>query len=754
MPSIPEALKELLNNIAALSAVLGFGLLGVLVAAKKLFINVRGLILTYTDKRYFKDRYLHCRELAVRDGCYSRTEAKSLVTAIQELKESVTSSIVVSLQDRLRVQLARHASGSTTLTMGDLVREEKFRLPLRFLDHRSEEPINIATLYDRLLRAGSQPGPTAVKYVLRGGAGWGKSLACLWMVAKSTLGDDAALDGKVILLITVEDVGTNDALGSEAWLIDAIARRVGRAFLSDLQREVVADFIHNRSLIVIDGLDEFYERLGTTAGDAFTTSWVFERAHLIATRTSHYEASLRGMPIVRRHEILDIPEASMHERLAFINEVCRTKNEEGAASQMAAIVRVLEKSTSLEQVSRAPLILMMLTEIPASDLGLQGSFRSVDIYRTFIDQLMQRDSGRLRDVSSPDELASIYRRLALCIYETIRNHERALGALDIAELRNTISAGNARTLSEVRQLETAILDSPLLRVSRADPADKSSILVAFAHESFLEFQVASLVSHWARGLEQEGASFFDFLESPGVSVFLKEYIDKLKSNPSSQARARTALLDLLDQLAMRLSVASSERDGRIAVFALGQVSYYLGMLANDTVASKLTNLASTNHEFWVRRCAAIGLAFGGRSSEFDKMVDELVDATDRGDFYLPRKNIAIELAFYGDQPFNRLDPCADSGLPDCRRLVSTVVREMQLEIEAPNWRMGLFNLFYLAFFRPESAKSFLATISEYRDELLRLVERQMTIVDHRSSRQLSRLKALLESDPSDHGVTK
>ncbi|WP_157269875.1 hypothetical protein [Azohydromonas aeria] len=749
--AIPAAITDALNNVAAFTTIMGFSLVGLLVAAGKVWQFVAGCWRDKADRAYFGVHHALYLELALKDGCHGPGSHTRLLHSIQQREVATKAVVALGLSQHLSALLQRLASGSTQLTLGDLLRDESLRLPLNYNGPQGN-PFGISELNELLTFAESQATALAKacspRFLLLAGAGWGKSLSCLWLSARDR--DRARKSGgKWRLLVTVEDLAARGPavridgqldIGSQDWLVDAVCARAGLASISQLQRQILADHIARQAQIVVDGLDEFAERLGPARMNAFLASWVVENAALLTSRESYYEASLMSVPVLRKHTCIRLAETSAQDRLAFARAVCEHIHGPQAQQYFGPLQAALQQGGNVSQIAKTPICLMMLTEV--AHLGA-GPLYSVDIYATFANELAKRDAERLAGACTLEQVAKLQRMLAWEISKKMAAPGSTMAAVDLPDFRRTLQLATGLPHGQLDHVESVMLDSPLLKASRAVASDRDSLLVSFSHESFLEFQVSSLAVRWARGLEDDGEDFFEYLEAPGVSVFLKEFLDKLRRSLPLQQKVQQRLLSLMDRLEKKMTTAVNEGEGRIAAFALGQVAYYLGMLADEPTAERLAARLATEGDFWFRRCAAIGLAFGGRDAEVRRLIDEMFDQLVAGDFSLARKNIAVEMGFYGAQEFNRLDPTCESGSFDCQRIVTAIVREMSMEVEAPNWRMRLFNLFYLAFHRADSQCVVHAVLGSYARDTLTALNRHEAGADERMQQQIAQLRELV-----------
>jgi len=189
------------------------------------------------------------------------------------------------------------------------------------------------------------------------------------------------------------------------------------------------------------------------------------------------------------------------------------------------------------------------------------------------------------------------------------------------------------------------------------------------------------------------------------------------------AEVTTRLKRNLDSLLAAREGTTDEFTARNHSFMAGQMAYYLGMVVDDSTYSSLYDIATLETEFWIRRAAAIGLAFGGYPAALNRLIDEMKDAIAGGDFCLARKNIAIELGFYGDQRLDPRDPTLDLGGQSCERLVTRLCSELCSDAEMPNRRMALFDIIYLSQHRSVSEASFESTLLQCKAVLGKALDR-------------------------------
>jgi len=718
-----------LNNASALATILGFGALGVIVALRYSLSRTLALIWRQVERRRLGATYDTWRMLASEDGAFDPKKSIRLIPTLENKVKEARRAIRHIVNERLSRRLGRLASGSTRLTNRDLLTDPTLLLPIFFRRSDSEDRESLEQLLARLfgrpvgstvlMLARPQSDGDALKVLLLGAAGLGKSMTCM-ALEKAIQGGHFG-NRKWVFLVTAQDFGkvsqsladgSPDRVGDEEWCVELLLARLGWRAPSELSRRSVLREMLDNAVCIVDGLDEISSRIGKAAFEQFLQSWLAERAAVLTARTSFFHAALQGHPAIKGHLRLSLCTPSLDARHSFIRSVCERIYPSTAEERISTLERLLGQYPNIETISETPLLLMMLTEIESFDEWLLARVDGVRVYEEFIRQVLDREASRLGDLVPYDKLRTIYQEMAWTLFKGWHGTEVRLG-ITSAELRSLVA--NSASSSDGTELDAfveAFLASPLINVTGSDGFRRFALRISFSHESFAEFLVAHWAFAWMSGDADLGGEFFSYLENPGASAFLKEYLDRTRFNDSLQ---RAIAVRLSEQLTERLEAEKGSSDEALArsrVFSAGQMAYYLGMV-NDTVGkSLLGNLTAPGTDFWVRRAACIGLAFGGDRDPLDRLIDEMRDQIQKDDYTLARKSIAIDLSFYGDQEFDPNDATNDLGGESCQRLVTQQCRELCFDAETANRRNCLFNFVYLYRHRPLSKPSFVATMRE------------------------------------------
>ena len=262
----------------------------------------------------------------------------------------------------------------------------------------------------------------------------------------------------------------------------------------------------------------------------------------------------------------------------------------------------------------------------------------------------------------------------------------------------------------------------------------------FMHKTFQEFLVARYIIHSAKSGPEAAASVFRRYLSPQVSDFIKDEI-KFAARGSGLAPIARNLQGALSTYDRE---AASSPDPRLRS-TIQQVCYYLASLPLESIRESMLDRLSSERDPWIHRAIAIGLSFGGVTRGLDQYIEtlrrerELGRSTDSNDL-----NIGFHLSFFGDQPFDPVQPYVDRGLASVSSTVSRLIYQLSIETDFGSWRLDLHTMIDLYRHRAVSRKSCTSTIKENRDRLNWVLKQFQ--VDPRSSTwpEVTDLRALLK----------
>lgn len=753
--ALPLDVSELLKLAVTYGPVVGITAVGLAAGSWQVVKFTVRKIGEASDKRSFGNEYYTLKLQAERDRCFDQNGIRSLKQSIRARKKELFGAITSLLESETRGEMEQLAPGSSRLRYRDILSGPPFLMACSTHGPEGERRPSVAdyllqleALFDE---AGPHSGPTLrrQKLLILGGAGDGKSLFCLRIRrAAASVRDQSRSNW--CLQISASDfdftpqvlAGASD-IGSRIWCGKLLALRLGSTEPTALETRLLVDLLAERGIIIIDALDEIAQRLTRSQMATLLKSWVLQHAVIVLARSSYYDAALRGVPEISAFDPIIIDTPSDHARRSFVRAFCRQFGTSQAEEDAADIIRSFDAFPGLSQLAKTPLLLLM-----ASELGIDGHVIGktadvISIYEKFVGQFIERDIRRGHDEISPRAMNELLQDIAWEVFKRRQETKGDVAAIEVGTLnkliRDRIVGLDGQAIERVREL----LASCAIMSARSSMAGGEIRTFKFNHETFTEFLAAARLNDWLLGRRSEGDDFFEAIESPGLSYFVKEYFGRLKSDAEGRQIARRRLFSQYERLSAQRQSLTNESTARIASFATGQIAYYLGMIAEGSDRDTLMSAAYGDPDFWVRRAAAIGLAFGGDGTAYDALIDEMRGGIAIGDFSLCRKHIAIELGFYGDQEFNRCDPTLDRGEASCRGLVSRVAEQAAFAVEQPNWRVDLFDLVYLANHRPAAQAEFYAVVREVKPKLeayLRVIEK---VRSDRDYPEIAEVKAIL-----------
>ena len=738
-PDAQTAWNWLTDGSKALG-VLGLSVVGLFSAAKWTYVRARRGTNGLVDRRRLGDSYAAWHRLAGQVPNAS-TGTRSLVRTVASTKKELASIMVRSLRKDIESRLASSASGTIDLTYADICATPGLVLPERFVSPDGTAVIAIEKAGTSVpMRTRAKSGEMVSPGLLMvAPAGMGKSTFCrLAEYSWLQTGDEQ----RWIMTIDASDFLAasegHHTIGSVDWLVSVIETRLFRTTLNPLERRALGELLEQNGHILVDSLDEIADLIGEAEAERFLRSWLFGRAECATARTSYYESNLYGHSALAHFQVLFGQEPDNIQLREYIDCLCARLYSPSDAPVRAASVNSLREATpDLRELTHNPLLLTMCASLP--DLGGVGESLDVStVYHEFVRLSLDREVKSGRMTISTDLAIKALSEFAWARFRSSGGKAMGRGAIALA-IRDVDEISNAERADVIATLESC----PLLTLQKAPPSSLDDYDASFYHKSFEDYFVARRVEEWLCGRAGRGADFFECIDSPEVTFFVKEAIIRMSADAATMEQAASRLKNTLTQLLQSRKESSDERGARSKTFAAGQVAYYLSMIGDQSIRDWLYEIASTEQDFWIRRCACIGLAFGGAPDAVNLLIDRMREGIESGDFGLARQNIAVELGFYGDQRFDPLDPTADAGGANCTRLVGRSCVELRMNVEAANWRMILFNLLYLGQHRHASDESFKREMVGRSSGLLETLDQLAEDPSKRSFREIEDLRRLV-----------
>lgn len=691
------------DDIGTIVGILGLSAVGLATIAVNIYRFVRKKIYDQVDKKQLGKDYDHFLEKARSHGAFDPKRDVRLWKVVEQREKQIYEKLLLAINEDLELRLTRRAPGSTVKKLSDVCGsgyvEPKFeKMPDRFSGSNitDEKPILLSQI-------------TFHNLVVVGRAGTGKTIMSLRLARQATLNGQSP-----ICVINFEDFSNGQAPNHLKSLFD-LATYLGMKYHiaeSPLEFSILSNLISSKVRFIIDGLDEISRSISKSNMEDFLSSWLFQNAIVVCARETYFQSNLAEDPTIENKSVLRILELEEQAITPAIETIFKSFELEDQASLLNTLIQLREDFESVKEITRNPLVLTMFVELGD---GLSGVYDIATLYERFISIACEKDISRNSLSLDSNSLVSILKDLAWQLFKLEERNADSGQFLSRENMRRAASRVAPRIAYEDLQ---EVLKNSALMISAPLKTSQAPDRWVFIHRSFEDFLVAKRFYDWLVEDSAHGGDFTMYLETPDVSYYLKELFQRIVQESTFQIRACRRLHEKLRKLIADQDASSDLLEKTSLNFQAGQAAYHLGIIANEDSRIYLQSLVQSTEEFWIRRAAAIGLAFSGAGSSLNNLIDEMRSKATDGDLELVQQNIGIELGFYGDQEFDPQNPYVDLGSPSCGELVGTIAKELNLDIEAPNWRMCLFNLVCLSKYRPCSLDSFKTELEEYKPLLI------------------------------------
>lgn len=583
--------------------------------------------------------------------------------------------------------LNRRVTGSSILALRDMTLNSSLRMPARatirsgpFARDSIEDAVSL--LIDDLLKGNR-------RYMVIAPPGTGKSLIC-----------------RLIFLGLAERFLADGTAVPE--LVDLRSSTLPAA--SDLSRD--------RQVLILDSLDELLASGTLAQVRQAVEDEVLEQASVIACRTQFYEQFLTGTTLLEGRTVIEIHAWDTPTIEAYIDAYYRHIFKAEDMNVVADLKRRLE-SPNVESLLSIPLRLnMALDLIPPGDNNLPTDLNSLSLHRQWIQTTLRNESARRGSVLEPEEKLRFLTTLAWRFYDEGTPGIQSAPSFTDADVQQVISEMMiGATQEEIRQAVRDV-ESYSILVS-AEPDGGGTTLFdsfEFQHKTYQEFLVARYVMNSALSGPEAAASVFRQHLSPQVSDFIK---DDFKNSGRTPGQAQRLATNLQQALASYDRESARNLDSVRLRSTTQQICYYLASLPLTPVRDAMLDRLAAEKDPWVARAIAIGLSFGGETRGLDQYIEslrrerQLGRSTDINDL-----NIGYHLSFFGDQPFDPVQPFLDQKLESVSSTVSRLIYQLSIETDFGSWRLDLYAILDLYRHRTQSKASCVSTIIENRDRLI------------------------------------
>jgi len=384
----------------------------------------------------------------------------------------------------------------------------------------------------------------------------------------------------------------------------------------------------------------------------------------------------------------------------------------------------IDQSPKLREMCQIPLRLNMtlelITDHEKTDLRFVED--SLALYHAYIHNWLTREASKLGSVLGVDEKFKALEEIAWHFYDEGTIGENTSARFTRDEMVRLFGSMHLVDSFSAEDIVNDLCAYTLLQVQTAWRASGEPTVVRFIHKSFHEYFVARYLFNCMCKDVNTAANAFRRIISPEVSEFLKEYVKRINKD--------TRLLAIVSEICIGAFKANRETSHGEDVspararIARQQLAYYLGNMTSTKVVEFLKHQLSEEVDLWIQRGMAIGLAFGGHAEHYHSYIDRL--RTERaigGASPENDVNIGFHLSFFGDQPFDELNPDKDQGLPTCESTLRKLIYQLGTEIDRGSWRLNLYTIRDLGSHRETSKTSFIETMTKHLSEFERIVSK-------------------------------
>lgn len=605
------------------------------------------------------------------------SSASSLLSAA---KTSAIRSDLIAECDRL---LSRKITGSSVLTMREMSTNSSLRMPalaaIRSGPNRAQPISDVITLLVDELRSGNS------QYLLIAPPGAGKSL----------------VNRLIFLALADLAVGGGRATPS---LIDLRSTNLSDA----------AQASEGRDVVLMDSLDELLASGTLSQVRAAIQDSSLESADVISCRTQFYEQFLSGTPLVEGRTVVEIRAWDVPTIERYIDAYSHHVFGTDELSVVDDLKRRLD-TPSVESLLSIPLRLnMALDLVPPGENNLPVDLNSLSLHRQWVQQTLRNEAARKGSTLDADEKLEYLTTLAWRFYDEGTPGLQSAPSFTEGEIRQVLAELMfGATADELKRAARDLEFHSILVGAEQDGTGTTQFdSFEFQHKTFQEFLVARYIINAAKAGPESAASVFRQYLSPQVSDFIKDELKNMAGHTHMLATNLQQALASYDREAARNPEEIRLRS------TIQQICYYLASLPLEPVREAMLSRLGIERDVWVARGIAIGLSFGGETRGLDQYIEALRRERDIGrSAEANGLNVGYHLSFFGDQPFDPLQPHVDRGLESVSATVSRLVHQLSSETDYGSWRLDLYTLIDLYRHRLQSRDSCVSTIVENRQRL-------------------------------------
>ncbi len=623
----------------------------------------------------------------------------------------MANDLINNIEYNLERLLNRFVSGSNAIRVKDILDFNNFELIFGWKDYLKDNNSS-KDIHELLLPKNGNA--TLIKKIILADPGIGKSTLTYSVYSKIFTAFKNNSSRICPIHIDLAEYTGDSNFGTKDWIdlfLKTLSSTSNVKWVKKSSGETAFEAV---PYFILDSLDEYLANCTISQIQDILNKQIFKEANLIGCRTQFYEyyISSSNKTFVKNFQNYVLLPWDESYHVKYTNWYF-SKFYDGQKIRIDNFVERLKNSKDLWELCRVPIRYNMILEILAkNNMNFDLVGKLISIYHNYSIMTIKHESSRSKTILSIDEKIHCLKLLGWYFYD-----ERKIGEdfekirfskenmIDLLKKDKQISEKH----SDINAVVEDLIKCTVLVEDSNDEFENSYTCVKFNHKSIQEYFVARyiyecLIEHNSESkLSQIYISFI----SQEIDQFFKDYIDKLNRD---LIQLDIACNNLLKTFELNSYDESDDKDKQLRKrIAKEQIAYNLGHLKVEKSYKYLSELLEKENDEFLRRSMIIGLAFGG----YYKSLDEYVDSLKQEPKNLSNTiNIALQLSYFGDQPFNILEPDVDQNFPKCGNTVKKLIHVINEKKNRGSWRIDLYTILYLANHREVSKQNCYETIKE------------------------------------------
>lgn len=606
----------------------------------------------------------------------------------------------------------RFVSGSNLLRIGDLIYHTGLLVPFKW-SRLGSKTIEKETAIDYIL-SGIRSG----RFLILSNPGVGKSTLTYKIFNDIS---NIQLEGKRWLSpihIDLRDYLGDPEFGEREWM---------DKFLDQwLEEDLLAEDILMRNerkplleyFIILDSLDEFLANLTISEITSVLNRYIFQIANIVTCRSQFYDRYLSMSNFSAQFGKINLLPWDVKDWEQYVTNYfhfCYPESDEQSIELSREKIRL---SPQLQELSHVPLHLNMILDVLPNTQFVPESIEDLlALYNAYLHNWLSREASKGGSILDVDEKFQLLEEISWYFYDEGRIGEISSLRFSISETRNFLQERPSLLFGyNVNDVIRDLCFRSILLTQPLGHSDAEVTSIRFIHKSFQEFFIARYLYHCVTRSGNAAAVAFRKPISPEVSEFLKQFKTRINRSPQL---LEIAVKNFITAIKLNTDpLQTSEISPARTRISRQHLCYHLGSMRSVEASKYLRELLRQLDDLWTKRGIIIGLSFGGDDDLYHSYISHLREMrTTQGDSAENTVNIGTQLSFFGDQPYDILNPDVDQGLPKCESTIRKLVHQMGTEIDRGSWRLDLFTIIDLFYYREVSKENARTTILEKEVEI-------------------------------------